>query len=796
MIWVFEELVSWIFSLLGKVFDLLSTSFLEAFTIDTTAFSTYIPIFDAAQEIIIIMAVALSTLSLMVGLLMNMMPTHSDEMENPVMLVGRYLFAIAIAFFGKDLIALLFDLFSQIYTMLLGIENFNSWTIEGVGSAMASKLTQGYGEDIAVLIFGIFFLIAIIINFFQLLLEGAERYVVINLCMVFAPLSGALLVSKNTKGAFGAYFRMAVTQLFLMCMNVLFIRGATGMMISLVTIDNSEENLGGLTIWMILLLAFLKAGQAIDSYLRSLGLDVSQTGGTLTAELLSAGQSLSRSAFMGSRMFGDKISSMLNSGFSGRGGGAGSTREASKAYEKGVVMPGLSSRERTQKSSVNAARNLNEAMQEAGKSSGVLNPKNLDPFAMKEAVLMGTMPESAKAGNVAAAVVSSIAPQMAAAVPGFENAAVTLSKGAAMIAMGDGRSAKLTMDPPTNGKPYMTLSTTDARGNEVTSYLQNTGTKPLFGNEVGRGEQVAFQEAFGIQAPQMAQTIGEQLDLPPEEVLNANVEGIGNDCMQLTSATGEELGTVIPPNADTDLRSGIGMNIDNEALDTAALDDYQFVPSNQGISFPDSDDGFAGLIMEASDGKLYDAQKISEDFQSDNLRPVMSVDADAQGGATITYSDGGIRSLTSDDLSGYEATPGPGDVISSKCGLSQYMSYDDQTDMLNKVIGADRDETSEVIGYKRDDKNKFSDFTLADASTIRVYDADTYSVRGAGSGVVNSGKSQGYAVEMKKDQGGNLKPKAAKINYRGTPDERIARRNAINNKQNSVGPKPGTPHNK
>ena len=830
MTWVFEELVSWIFGLIGALFDMISKSFLEAFTIDTEGFSKYIPIFDQAEDIIIIIAIALSTLILMVSLIGNMVPLTTDQLESAPKIVGRYLIAIFIAFNGKAIIDILFDLFSQFYVMLLGIENY-TWSLEGVGTKLSERFQpQSAGEVMgdgvsgaASLVFGIFFLIAILINYLRLLLEGAERYVVINLSMIFAPLSGCLLVSKNTQRAFGAYFRMAASQLLLMCMNVLFIRGATGMMISYSSTPSEGEELGGSLLWMILLLAFMKAGQAIDAYMRSLGLDVSQTGGTLVTELLSSGQTLSRAAYMGSRMIG---------GASGRGGFGGKAgREASQAYDNGVISPNLSNAERQRKSGVNAAENIQAAMNKSG-ANGNVKPGALDPFMMKEAMAMGTMPDIAKNGTLAAAAVASMAPQLAS-IPGFDGAKVSMGKGNALVNFGDGRSAKLFSEPPTNGKPYMPLTTMDANGNPVTTYLQNTGDKPLLGQDLQRGEEANFMDAYGTQAVPMAEYMASQIQpedaisanamfenpgqlqdatmtpvidpetgdpitnhngepamaftsisgqdmealrntpISSEDILNSHVEGIGNGCTRVVAPDGTSLGTMIASNADTDQRTGVGIPLNGESLQGNTVDSYRFVPANHMDNIPSAEDGFAGEVLQSSDGSFYDCSRLAEDYSgASSDREVVSMDAAADGAVSLGYRDGSAQTISKDDLSGYQTDILADDVISPHCGMSRIMTPDQREDMLNQVVGGQRDESSDIINYARNNDESYTDFTLRDASKIRVYDADVYSVSGSGSSVVQIGNTQGYAAEVTVDKQGKEHLRAAKVNRRGTPDGR------------------------
>ena len=124
-------------------------------------------------------------------------------------------------------------------------------------------------------------------NYFKLLLEVVERYIVVGVLCYTSPLAYCMGGSKATEPVFKSWCRMVGSQLLLLVLNVWFLRGfnsAVGQFIANAGATSTGQ--GNIFLWMFCTLAFLKTAQKFDSYLAAMGLNVAQTGSGMGMELL------------------------------------------------------------------------------------------------------------------------------------------------------------------------------------------------------------------------------------------------------------------------------------------------------------------------------------------------------------------------------------------------------------------------------------------------------------------------------------------------------------------------------
>ena len=129
-------------------------------------------------------------------------------------------------------------------------------------------------------------LIALGWNYFKLLLECVERYIVVGVLCYTSPLAFAMGGSKATNQVFKSWCRMVGSQLLLLVLNVWFLRA----------FDSSVGQFignGSVFLWLFCALAFLKTAQKFDSYLAAMGLNVAQTGSSMAMEMVMAARVLS-----------------------------------------------------------------------------------------------------------------------------------------------------------------------------------------------------------------------------------------------------------------------------------------------------------------------------------------------------------------------------------------------------------------------------------------------------------------------------------------------------------------------
>lgn len=217
------------------------------------------------------------------------------------------------------------------YTALMEIRmSAEDFTFSGV----EQTLTNGLATIVAVTsVVGLLLLIILELalgwNYFKLLLEVVERYIVVGVLCYTSPLAFSMGASKATAPVFKSWCRMVGSQLLLLVMNVWFLRGfgsSAGQFIGNGGALSGGQ--GGTFLWLFCALAFLKTAQRFDSYLAAIGLNVAQTGSSMGMELLMAARVVSG--------FGSGAGSAGNV-FGGGAGNAG-TAFASGARGAGGVM--------------------------------------------------------------------------------------------------------------------------------------------------------------------------------------------------------------------------------------------------------------------------------------------------------------------------------------------------------------------------------------------------------------------------------------------------------------------------
>lgn len=260
--WIFEGIVSWVSKIVTQIMDAISGLFLSALGTDMTAMEEYFPFVIKAFTIIQFSAWTL-----------------------------LFLITILLIGFAKPIFLFVLEIARAPYTALMDVsmkgENF---TFAGIASTLRSGLIT-IVSDMSVVgaLLVTILIIALGWNYFKLLLEVVERYVVVGVLCYTSPLASSIGASKDTSQVFKSWCRMVGSQLLLLVMNVWFLRAFNSSVGYYIGNGGASSNgHGSVFLWLFCALAFLKVAQRFDSYLASIGLNVAQTGSGLGMELLVA----------------------------------------------------------------------------------------------------------------------------------------------------------------------------------------------------------------------------------------------------------------------------------------------------------------------------------------------------------------------------------------------------------------------------------------------------------------------------------------------------------------------------
>ena len=318
--WIFKGIVNWVASIVTSLMDTISGVFLNALGTNMTAMEEYFPFVTVAFDIMQYTAWALLFL-ITIWQLFRAFGGPITEAENPWALLARsVIFAVLIGY-AKPIFSIALNIATAPYTALMDANmSAGAFTFAGIENVLSNGIVTLISNLTVVgLILQLILMISLGWNYFKLLLEVVERYIVGGVLCYTSPLAFSVGGSKTTNQVFKAWCRMVGSQLLLLVLNVWFLRAFNS------SVGHFVGNGGALTtgqgnvfLWMFCALAFLKTAQKFDSYLASMGLNVAQTGSSMGMEILMAARILG-GAGGGSKSVG----SFFRGGTAAAGGAAG-----------------------------------------------------------------------------------------------------------------------------------------------------------------------------------------------------------------------------------------------------------------------------------------------------------------------------------------------------------------------------------------------------------------------------------------------------------------------------------------
>lgn len=293
--WIFEGIVTWVSSIASELMDAVSRVFLDALGTDMEAMEGYFPFVTKAFEVMQYMAWAVLFL-ITVWQLFRVFGGPITEAENPWQLLLRSaLFALLVGA-ARPIFTMALDIARAPYTALMEVSmEAEDFTFAGIEEALKNGLTTIVSTvSIVGPILILILLIALGWNYFKLLLECVERYIVVGVLCYTSPLAYAMGGSKATNQVFKSWCRMVGSQLLLLVLNVWFLRAFDSSVGQFIGNGGALASGGGsVFLWLFCALAFLKTAQKFDSYLAAMGLNVAQTGSSMAMEMVMAARVLS-----------------------------------------------------------------------------------------------------------------------------------------------------------------------------------------------------------------------------------------------------------------------------------------------------------------------------------------------------------------------------------------------------------------------------------------------------------------------------------------------------------------------
>lgn len=623
--WIFEGIANWVASIMTQIMDAISGVFLGALGTDMTAMEEYFPFAVSAYTIIQYTAWALLFL-IVVWQLFRAFSGPLSETENPLALVARgAIFAVLIGY-AKPIFSLVLDIARAPYTALMDASlDPGDFTFAGVEQALTNGLATLVSVVTVVgLILLIILMIALAWNYFKLLMEAVERYVLVGVLCYTSPLAYAMGASKATSRVFQSWCRMVGSQLLLLVLNVWFLRAFNS------SVGQYIANRGALTtgqgnifLWFFCALALLKIAQKCDSYLAAMGLSVAQTGSSMGMEMLMAARTLT-----GFAKGGGNAASVF--GGAAKAGTGAATGAAGGAASSGGILSGFLSRYKPNSFVRDAVVDGGSRMGAGGgvgfvgrvfggmaaRNGATLTPDSVASVATRPPNVSGTI-----AGEIADRSLKGYLPHLgngAAANMTYSGTQITGGRITTTATTQDGQQAKVDLysvaqhERPST--PYTVVTAADgsqwyqvASGNGMGAFYAT----PVFTGDVSEAAQVA--EAFP-NAPE-----GTQLRQVEEGTMEASYAN-GSNSLWYSSAYFQE------PDAPHEVIQGA------DGLDWYAMTPAASVPPFDPQAPADS----SGVAAQYN-------QAVFTQFMPGFDRPVVSVDSSRAGDGIleVRHEDGG-----------------------------------------------------------------------------------------------------------------------------------------------------------
>ena len=212
--------------------DLVTTSVLGALGCDMTVFLRYFPAAETMYGIFVALAVGLILLNWVWQLFKNFGLSVGIEAEDPVKLSIRSVLFILLALFSDEIINTILTIGGTPYRWIMDSElpplsfaDFNSVMLVIIGVCANG----------AVALITLILVVILAWNYLKLLLEAAERYVLLGVLVYTAPVAFAMGASQTTSNIWKSWCRMLGGQIFLLLMNAWCLRLFTSMVGSFIS---------------------------------------------------------------------------------------------------------------------------------------------------------------------------------------------------------------------------------------------------------------------------------------------------------------------------------------------------------------------------------------------------------------------------------------------------------------------------------------------------------------------------------------------------------------------------------
>ena len=261
---IFQGFMEWAYGLTLECWQYISSSLLDIMSMDFAYLKTHVPVIDDIMQVLMAVGWALLIGNLVFQALKSMASGLGFEGEDPKLLFTRTFVFSFLLLASPQICDIGLSMTSKIIDLLQIPDAVN---VQLVDESVFGSLTAAW---LLVIIFGII----IMFKVFKLILEIAERYVILAMLTITAPLAFSMGGSKSTSEIFTGWCRMFGSMCLLMVTNVIFFK----MLLSVLsTVPSGLDVLP----WMVLILTIVKVARKADAIITRIGLNPAMTGDSL-----------------------------------------------------------------------------------------------------------------------------------------------------------------------------------------------------------------------------------------------------------------------------------------------------------------------------------------------------------------------------------------------------------------------------------------------------------------------------------------------------------------------------------
>ena len=258
---IFQGFFEWVYGLVLECWNYFSTALLDIMSLDFAYIKTHVPVVEDIMQVLLAVGWALLLGNLVFQAIRSMASGLGFEGEDPKMLFARTFVFAFLLLASPQICEIGLDLTSRVMALL---EIPDVIDVHLVDNGLFGTLTAAW---LLVIICDIIIMFKVL----KLLLEVAERYVILAVLSITAPLAFSMGGSKSTSEIFTGWCRMFGSMCLLMVTNVMFFK----MLLSVVSTIPS-----GLDVfpWMVLIITIVKVAKKADEIITRIGLNPAITG--------------------------------------------------------------------------------------------------------------------------------------------------------------------------------------------------------------------------------------------------------------------------------------------------------------------------------------------------------------------------------------------------------------------------------------------------------------------------------------------------------------------------------------